>query len=618
MQDPMPSPSPTPFPFRQTALTLLLLAVVGGGLFFVANRFAGFEVAQDALRVSRPRVSSSRPVDGDKAMPADAPVRVDLFTPTVGKGVDSRTLSGRSVRVVRLSSGETVAANLTAAADGGSVSLTPAAPLAAGETYRLEVTDALRDETGQGFIPYAATFAVATDGRSARAETRGGSDDTLDAVSDVSFLGRDVAYRSGPSTGSLSPSMYSALAWGPSPDGPDRHDLFAATADGRIFRYKVARDGTLAQRGVSYAILYHNGGPRIITGLAFDPRDPTVLWVSHGVAAMEGAPDFSGKLSTLGGGKYKDYADRVIGLPRAYKDHMNFALAFAPGDGSLYLSQGSNTGSGAPDTKWNNRPERLLSAAILKIDTEALPRSRPLDVTTADGGGVYDPFADAAPLTIHATGVRSGFDLLWHSSGHLFTAINGAGRGGNTPSVGAGDALLSGPIMSVPVTTDDTLADVTAFGGFHGHPNPLRGERVLMGGNPTPAADPYEIAAYPVGTKPDSRFVTPAFDFGKGYSANGLCESRADVFGGKLKGCVFAARFSAGDDIVILKIDENGRVVGSTSNVPGLTGLGSPLCVVEDPDTGVLFVSEYDSGKLHALVPIESNGPAGAVVTTND
>ena len=605
----MQKPMPTPPVLRQTLLTLLALAVVGGGLFLVAHRFAGFERRADAARVSRPRVATSRPEDADTAMPADAPVQIYLDTPSVGNGVDPRTLGGRSVRVVRLADDAPIAANLTAAADGGSISLTPAAPLTPGGRYRLEVTDELRDEAGQGFIPYNATFTVALDGRG------DGSDTPRDAVNPVSFLGNGVAYKSGPTTGSLSPSMYSALAWGPSADAAGARDLFAATADGRIFRYKVSPDGTLTQRGVSYAVMYHNGGPRLITGLAFDPRDPTVLWVSHGVAALEGAPDFSGKISTLSGGKYNDYADRVVGLPRAFKDHMNFAVAFGPRDGLLYLSQGSNTGTGAPDTKWNFRPERLLTAAVLKIDTNKLPKDAPLDVTTADGGGKYDPFARGAALTIHATGVRSGFDLLWHSNGHLYTAINGAGRGGNTPGVGEGDAMTSGPIMNLPVTTDDTLADVTGFGGYHGHPNPLRGERVLMGGNPTGGVDPFEVDAYPVGTAPEPRFVTPAFDFGKGYSANGLCESRADVFGGKLKGCVFAARFSAGDDIVILKLDAAGKVVGSTSNVPGLTGLGSPLCVIEEPETGVLIVSEYDSGKLHALVPVD---PSAAVVTTGE
>ena len=604
MKEPMSSPSP----LRQTLLTLLALTVVGGGLFLVAGRFARFEVKQEQARVSLPRVSASRPENADTAWPAGAPLRLDLYTPGVGKGVDPKTITGRSVSLTRLATDAAVPANRTAAADGGSISLTPAAPLKAGEQYRLDVTGDLLDEGGLAFIPFSATFRVATDGRAAPGEDR-------DAVGQqVSLLGPGIAYEGGPTTGSVSPSMYSALAWGPSPDGPGRRDLFAATADGRIFRYAVSPDGTLSERGVSYATMLANGGPRLITGLAFDPRDERTLWVSHGVAALSGAADFSGKLSTLSGDRYATYADRVVGLPRAFKDHMNFAVAFGP-DHMMYLSQGSNTGTGAPDTKWNNRPERLLTAAVLKIDSDKLPSGKPLDVTTADGGGSYDPFQPGAPLTIHATGVRSGFDLLWHSSGHLFTAINGAGRGGNTPGVGEGDGLTSGPLMNVPVTTDDTLADVTAFGGYHGHPNPLRGERVLMGGNPTAGVDPYEIDAYPVGTQPEARFVTPAFDFGKGYSANGLAESKADVFGGRLKGCVFAARFSAGDDIVILKIDANGKVVGSTTGVPGLTGLGSPLCVVEDPASGVLFVSEYDTGRIRALRPVD---PQASVVTTRE
>ena len=50
-----------------------------------------------------------------------------------------------------------------------------------------------------------------------------------------------------------------------------------------------------------------------------------------------------------------------------------------------------------------------------------------------EDGGTYDPTAPGAPLTIYATGIRSGFDLLWHRNGNLYTGLNGAAAGGNVP-----------------------------------------------------------------------------------------------------------------------------------------------------------------------------------------
>jgi glucose/arabinose dehydrogenase len=46
---------------------------------------------------------------------------------------------------------------------------------------------------------------------------------------------------------------------------------------------------------------------------------------------------------------------------------MTNSLAFGP-DGALYVTQGSTTAAGAPDPTWYNRPEHLLSSALLRID----------------------------------------------------------------------------------------------------------------------------------------------------------------------------------------------------------------------------------------------------------
>src|SRR6185436_7450641 len=118
------------------------------------------------------------------------------------------------------------------------------------------------------------------------------------------------------------------------------------------------------------------------------------------------------------------------GLPRAYRDHLNFQMAFGP-DGAIYFCQGSMTSVGGPDKKWNNRHEHLLSAACLRLDPKLITNP-PLDVKTEEGG-TYDPRSTGAPLTIYSTGIRSGFDLLWHRNGNLYTGLNGAAAGGNVP-----------------------------------------------------------------------------------------------------------------------------------------------------------------------------------------
>ena len=573
-----------------TALALLVIVLAGVGLFFGASRFASFENAKQANRDSVPRISSITPVTGDQQVPPRSTIRLGIFLPGTGDAVDAGSIAS-GVRLVEVASGNIVATQSTLAADSGSITLTPAQPLSPGKAYRVEVTSELT-AAGEAFSPYTTQFTVA-----------GGDASDVGLPLDTAGIGWTQVPQA---DAVVEPSKFTALAWQPGPiGGPTggRGDLFAGTADGRILIFKVLPDGNLELRATLNHLPARNGGPRLITGLAFDPRNLRTLWVSHGVAALSGADDFTGKLSVITGPKPTDYADRVVGLPRAFKDHLNFSLAFDPNDPNVfYVSQGSNTGLGLPDRKWNNRPERPLTAAILRVDTTKLPDGKPLDVTTTAFGNGYDPTSQSAAVTIHATGVRSGYDLLFHSSGKLLTAINGAGEGGNSPAVRNGnDNLSSGPVMNADLVVDDILADVTTAGGYHGHPNKLRDEFVLMGGNPTAGEDPFEITAYSPGEQPDADWVRPLWSFGKGYSINGLAESKAGAFGNRLTGNVFAARFSAGDDLVLLQMDTAGNVVGQLTDLPGLTGLGSPLNVLEDPATGNLYVTEFDQGRITLL-----------------
>src|SRR5258706_14569886 len=98
---------------------------------------------------------------------------------------------------------------------------------------------------------------------------------------------------------------------------------------------------------------------------------------------------------------------------------------------------------GAPDNAWGFRPERLLTAAILRVDVPAI-KQPPLDVQTEEGGH-YDPFAPGAPVPLFATGIRNSFDILFHSNGSMYCGINGSSAGGNTPGTPADFSKIHRP-----------------------------------------------------------------------------------------------------------------------------------------------------------------------------
>jgi hypothetical protein len=384
--------------------------------------------------------------------------------------------------------------------------------------------------------------------------------------------------------------------------------------DGRIERFDIAPDGTLANEASIRTIQQSNHGPRLVTGFCFDPASTTeqpVVWVSHGMLALRDAADWSGKITRLSGAGLGQCQDYVVGLPRSVRDHLNNQPSFGP-DGALYFCQASDTAMGAPDSEWGFREEQLLSAAILRLDVAALSRpgvKLPLDVKTEQGGH-YDPAAPGAPLTLYATGVRNAYDLLWHSNGFLYAPINASAAGGNTPGSPPNDAAHKGEmcrvvpaLTNVRETLDDYLFRIEP-GAYYGHPNPKRNQFVLNGGNPTPGIDPEEISAYPVGVRPEKHFRTAVFTFGKNLAPTGTIEYRnATAFNGLLRGKMLVCRYSGGDDVVILSLGPSGEVLELISGVEGLTRLMDPLDIAEDVATGNLYVSEFQPKRLTLLRP---------------
>ncbi|MDT7827289.1 malectin domain-containing carbohydrate-binding protein [Pricia sp. S334] len=444
--------------------------------------------------------------------------------------------------------------------------------------------------------------------------------------------------------------------------GPDGK-LYASTignfaSDGQIYRWDMATDGTLENLEILSPQLQgaphpvngaRNNGDRLIIGFAFDPAataDNLIAYVTHSFASETNGPEWDGVLTRLSGPDLSVVEDLIIHLPRSSKDHLTNSIAFDP-QGVMYINQGSNSAGGQPDGSWAFRPERLLSAAVLKLELDKLPATLPLSAFTTDDIGVinsastasltmsdgtYNPYATNAPLTLFSTGVRNAYDLVWHSNGWLYVPTNGTAGGSNTPATADYDlarridgltTVPSSPATNGNETQKDWLFK-TQGGSYHGHPNPFRGEFILNHGGAPYSGVPgqqetshVDVAKYPDNLGPDPNYREPAYDFEFNKSPNGVIEYQSDAFGGKLQGLLMVVRFSGQDDLLVMQPEANGNIGNVNGDVPGLGGFDDPLDVVEDPVTGNIYVSEYDRNGngtprltlLRATVPA-TTGPA--------
>lgn len=542
-----------------------------------------------SVTVDHPRVESSDPGEDAANVPVDAHVVAEVVLPNPGHVVDAATVNSGSVRLIRQGDEHEVPAYVNTSAAGDVIVLKPLELLEPNTKYKFEVLPALKDTSGASFTRYAIRFTTASN------------------VPAGTFAAAFEQVPLPPTAG----RAFLSLAIGP--DGR----LYAGTRNGTIHCFELLPDGQVGSARVITAVREGSGADRLITGLCFDPAstpEAPVLWVSHGQASLTSADEWTGRVGRLRGRDLSQYDDVVVGLPRAMRDHLNNQLVFGP-DGALYLSQASLTGMGDADPSWGDRPERLLSAAVLRLDVQALA-SIPLDVRTPDGGGSYDPFAADAPLTLHATGVRNAFDLLWHSNGRLYAPVNGSAAGGNAPGwfgdehprrIDADRGALSGDgvpaLHNIRTAGPDYLALIEP-GRYYGHPNPARGEYVMNGGNPTTNTDPYEMPAYPVGTAPDRNWARPAFHFGKSLAPVGICEYRAvNGQADALNGAMLVARYGGGKDLVALIPAADGSIREAVAGIQGLTQFADPIDVVQHPVTGHLYVAEYGGERITLLRP---------------
>ncbi|PSR54646.1 hypothetical protein AHMF7605_14580 [Adhaeribacter arboris] len=531
----------------------------------------------------RPYVTAVRPANGATNVALDQSVSVDLRYPG-GNYIRTTTVNTSTVKLYSVSSSGAktlvtgTAVNSTAAGDA----VTLSASLKLATTYEFQITDGVKDDNGNSLIPFSSRFKTTS-----VTQPPGNLDG-------VSFTEKTLI------TTSFGSDGFTTLVIGPD------HRLYAATSGGKIERWDINSDGTITNHKT---ISPFGSSRRLLIGFHFAPSATAsnlIAFISHSSPLFTGTPEWSGKISriNLNNPASPQVVDYVINLPRSYKDHSTNSIDFGS-DGALYFTQGSATAMGSLDGAWGNRPEKILNGAVLRLDiNKAQSQGLPVNVKTQEGG-TYNPYSSNAPLTIYATGVRNAYDLVWHSNGSLYVPTNGSAAGGNTPALPSGTVWSNGSKYtgaSIPAMTDvrQTMSDYlfrVVKGGYYGHPNILRHEYILNGGNPTSGSDPGEVTAYKVGTPKEPNYRGYIYNFGLNKSPNGIIEYRSNAFGGKLRGKMLVCRFSGGDDLMVLApsaSNPNSITVTEGIKVPGLRRpFSNPLDVIEDVKTGNLYLSEY-------------------------
>lgn len=383
--------------------------------------------------------------------------------------------------------------------------------------------------------------------------------------------------------------------------GPDRR-LYAADAFGTLVRWELDESGRPVNRHV---LLRDAKRSRQYIDLEWDPSataERLVLWVSYGERLVpRKAPYhfFTGTIAKLelGSDGVRKTTVVVRGLPHGREKQGGFdTLPHQPNglvfhDGRLYQSVGSTSSSGGPPN-WGIA-EQPLSACILEIDYKRI--RDPLDVRPAAG---FDPADNESPLRVFATGVRNALEIVAHSNGRLYTAVNindRAGRGDGVPDApdipGDQNALVN------ETTPDHESLFILERGRHYGFPNPSRRQYVLGGGNPTRGADPFEIVGYPVGTLPDRGFAPelmfPLWRWG-GTSPNGMVEY-APAFAHPLANTLICCFYSAGD-LAVLTLGSDGlptAVEKLRASGGKKLQFNGPLDVTLDPQSGILYVADF-------------------------
>ncbi|MCB1121487.1 MAG: cytochrome c [Verrucomicrobiae bacterium] len=509
---------------------------------------------------------SSNPGWNDHNVPRSSSIYLRFSEPLDVSSLDGLTLHGPEGDVFA-----EFPVQRTAGLTTDLIELKPVEFLRANVTYEVRGVGIVKSATGEDLKPFQLRFAT--------------GDIAFDTSQSLTFV---------PEVFDQTRSMTTVLF------GPDRR-LYAADAFGKLYRYDLDKNGTPINRVV---ILSDPTTSRQYIDLEWDPEataDNLILWTSFSERLMpEGHPDrfFTGKISRLeiDGQQVKENI-MVNGLPHGREvqggeetlPHQPNGLVFR--DGMLYQSVGTTSSTGGTDN-WGIE-EQVLSGCIIEIDYKRIVG--PLDVRPSSS---FDPYLPGSLLRIYATGVRNALELVDHSNGHLYTAVNMNDRQGPINGV-PDDPDIPGDqnLLINQRTPDHESLYMIEWGRHYGCPNSSREQYVLNGGNPTEGPDPYEISDYPVGTQPEAGFAPelmyPIWRWG-GTSPNGMIEY-APAFPHPLARTLICCFYSAnkmavmtlGSDGLPVAIDDLKDPQGNTLFFSGT------LDVTQDPETGFLYIASF-------------------------
>ncbi|MEA5624985.1 malectin domain-containing carbohydrate-binding protein [Nostoc sp. UHCC 0251] len=388
-------------------------------------------------------------------------------------------------------------------------------------------------------------------------------------------------------------------AWGP--DGR----LYVGTYSGEIKAYTFDDNyNVIAIQSITTMTGLYN---KDILGIAFNPFDdpsgPIRIYVAHSQLYGNGGASFpvteqskySGQVSILEGLNFSTVTPLITGLPVSNHDHGINGMDFDSA-GNLYISVGSNTNAGIPDTALGGIPESPLTAAILKATVNksnfngAITYSLPSDFVPPDGltfapetSQVFGNIANIVPgndVSVYASGFRNPYDVVWTTKGLLYATNNGS-------NTGFGDVSTSATTQKPYTGTDADELNLVIQDAYYGHPNRNRGQY-----------DDRQNVFYSAFDNGIPGVVTAPLAT-ISASTNGVTEYRAITFGGQLRGNLLAQQWNG--SIYNFSISPDGQAVTKTEILDGisdgldiLTGPGGAIVGIDFSDNSITVALPND------------------------
>ena len=426
--------------------------------------------------------------------------------------------------------------------------------------------------------------------------------------------------------------------------GPDGR-LYVASGNGFVKAYTVARNSANSYRVIATEsidlirqIPNHddNGGAvdpaitdRLVTGMMVTgtAANPVVYIASSDPRVGAGTtgglldPDTnSGVISRLTrtAGTWQRL-DLVRGLPRSLENHATNTMVLDKATNTLLVAQGGNTNMGAPSNNFSFLPEYAYSAAILRVDLNAIGNTT-YDLPTLvdeDHPDLIGPFGGnlgkhqakltpSSPVQIYAPGFRNPFSMVKTRLGKLYAIDNGPNGGWGDIPVGEGPGgTCTNEVHEPGVDDRDSLHLVTAAGYYGGHANPTRGNRANTFNptnpqSPVPTANPVECISR------DSTVSGAVATFDSGTT--GMAEYTASNFDGQMSGDLIVGSYYG--SVFRAHLDGSGAVVRTDVLFSNVGSHPLDIAVQGDGDAlpGTIWVPDYATGAITVFEPNDFGG----------